>query len=299
MRRFALIPAVVLAFGGSPALADNGGTGAPADTIATGKSGGLGVGAGAAPRAHLFAAAKAKRPRISVRFAEPGVSSVIARVEVLRGSRVVARISLGRVRVGRTVRVRWRGGALAAGHYVVRVHAHDRWGNQLRRSGRLTGKRTLVVHGTPSSSSPPPSVPVTASGVFPIAGPWSFGEGFGADRGDHSHQGQDIAAARGLPVVSPVAGVVASTDFQKGAAGYYVVVNGNDGRSFFFAHCQSGSFGVSAGQTVAAGTGLCRVGSTGRATGPHLHFEIWVGGWRVDGNSHPVDPLPQLRAWAG
>jgi murein DD-endopeptidase MepM/ murein hydrolase activator NlpD len=54
---------------------------------------------------------------------------------------------------------------------------------------------------------------------------------------------------------------------------------------------------VTAGTRIAAGGAICRVGHTGDATGPHLHFEIWVGGWRNKGG-HPVDPLAQLRAWA-
>jgi murein DD-endopeptidase MepM/ murein hydrolase activator NlpD len=134
--------------------------------------------------------------------------------------------------------------------------------------------------------------------VFPVAGPFTYGEGIGADRGDHRHEGQDLAAPAGTPVVAPLAGTVASVAYQRDGAGYYVVLNGTDGRSFFFAHCQKGSFGVSGGQVVTAGTQLCRVGSTGASSGPHLHFEIWVNGWRVSKKSAPIDPLPQLRAWA-
>jgi murein DD-endopeptidase MepM/ murein hydrolase activator NlpD len=52
---------------------------------------------------------------------------------------------------------------------------------------------------------------------------------------------------------------------------------------------------VREGQRVSTGQRLGDVGSTGDATGPHLHFEVWVGGWYTGG--HPIDPLPILRGW--
>lgn len=296
VRRLVLLSLLALGVGAAPAVADSGGAAAPSDTFDTSEAGGAVVGGGAAPVAHLSASLAARSPRIVVRFAERGVTSVQARVVVMRGTTVVAEIPLGWVDVGKDITVPWRDGALATGRYLVRVHAHDRWGHQLVRTGRTTGKRTLTVRAAPRRPASSPASP-PSSGVFPVAGPVTFGEGFGVDRGDHAHQGQDLAAAAGTPIVAPVGGVVASTDFQKAGAGYYVVLNATNGHSYFFAHCQKGSFAVSAGQTVSAGAALCRVGQTGRATGPHLHFEDWVGGWRVDARSHPVDPLAQLRAW--
>jgi murein DD-endopeptidase MepM/ murein hydrolase activator NlpD len=106
-----------------------------------------------------------------------------------------------------------------------------------------------------------------------------------------------MTAAAGTPVVAPLAGTVAFVAYQAGGAGHYVVLTAEDGRTMFFAHLQSGSVGVRAGQRVAAATTLGRVGSTGASSGPHLHFEIWIGGWRHQGG-RPIDPLPQLRAWA-
>jgi murein DD-endopeptidase MepM/ murein hydrolase activator NlpD len=100
-----------------------------------------------------------------------------------------------------------------------------------------------------------------------------------------------------VPVVAPEAGTVLYVDDQPSAAGWYVVLRAADGRDMFFAHCQAGSVAVAPAQSVAAGQPLCAVGQTGDATGPHLHFEIWVGGWRVNAASAPINPLADLLAW--
>jgi murein DD-endopeptidase MepM/ murein hydrolase activator NlpD len=50
---------------------------------------------------------------------------------------------------------------------------------------------------------------------------------------------------------------------------------------------------VTAGQQIAA------VGNSGASSGPHLHFEIWPDGWYSSKQSKPIDPLPDLLAWAG
>jgi murein DD-endopeptidase MepM/ murein hydrolase activator NlpD len=106
-------------------------------------------------------------------------------------------------------------------------------------------------------------------------------------------------AAAGTPVVAPYAGTISSTSFQSGGAGEYVVLDATDGRDYFFAHCLRHSTVVAEGAAVSAGQTLCSVGATGATSGaPHLHFEIWLVGWRVPGGA-PIDPLPELLAWAG
>ncbi len=140
----------------------------------------------------------------------------------------------------------------------------------------------------------------TSDHVFPVAGPFSLGgkdSRFGAGRPGHIHQGQDISAASGTPVVAPWPGTVRFVKFQAGGAGYYVVIAGDgEDRDYVFMHLLKGSTTVKPGDRVAMGQQFAAVGSTGSSSGAHLHFEIWVGGWYVKGGA-PVDPLPYLQAW--
>jgi murein DD-endopeptidase MepM/ murein hydrolase activator NlpD len=134
---------------------------------------------------------------------------------------------------------------------------------------------------------------------FPLSGPHDLGGAdarFGAGRKGHRHQGQDIVAAEGTPVVAPWAGLVEFVRFQKSGAGWYLVLDGDgEDRDYVFMHLRKGSILVAAGQRVSTGQPLAQVGNTGSSSGPHLHFEIWVGGW-YDGGK-PVDPLPLLQQW--
>jgi murein DD-endopeptidase MepM/ murein hydrolase activator NlpD len=63
-------------------------------------------------------------------------------------------------------------------------------------------------------------------------------------------------------------------------------------------HLQAGSIAVTKGAAVAAGQRVGAVGSTGASSGPHLHFEIWIGGWWASKASTPIDPYAELLAWA-
>ena len=98
--------------------------------------------------------------------------------------------------------------------------------------------------------------------------------------------------------MAPRPGFVSWRAFQKDGAGHYVVLRGDDGRDYVFMHMVDGSVLVQKGQAVAAGQQLGAVGSTGRSDGPHLHFEIWPDGWYSSKTSKPIDPLPDLLAWA-
>jgi biotin carboxyl carrier protein len=250
-------------------------------------------------------------PRLAVRVDQRGVTRVTARVAFrpVHGNGTVVVVALGRIRTGVLLHPAWPSAVvLEPGRYLVSLHATGPAGGRLLRRARASGKAPLTVKAKPAAPAPTPT-PVTppvvapaasTAGVFPVVGPHTFGGAdgrFGAGRPGHTHQGQDVVAAEGLPVVAPLAGTIVARDYQASAAGYYLTMDAVDGRSFFFAHCQQDTFAVTIGQAVTAGQQLCRVGHTGDASGPHLHFEIWTGGWRRDKSSTPVDPLAQLEAW--
>ncbi|HEX4467365.1 MAG TPA: M23 family metallopeptidase [Solirubrobacteraceae bacterium] len=253
-------------------------------------------------------------PRVTVRIDEPHVSAVYATVAIndlsTRKPAVVA--NLGLVRTARAYTVRWpRAASLKAGTYHVSVSAHDRQHHSLTRSAHSSGVSTLTVAAP--AAAPAPAPPVTAlepgvptpaqtvgdGAVFPVAGTHNFGgpeNRFGAARSGHIHEGQDVLTAEGTPVVAPLAGTITSTNFQAAGAGYYAVEHTLIGFDFVFAHCKAASLAVAKGQAVTAGQPLCLAGQTGDATAPHLHFEMWVGGWYAPGG-HTIDPLAYLEAW--
>jgi murein DD-endopeptidase MepM/ murein hydrolase activator NlpD len=194
---------------------------------------------------------------------------------------VVATIDLGERAPGVVHSLPFRGteaGTLPQGRYLLRIS-----GRKLRAapSASRTAELEFFQHR------------------FPLVGDFSFGgedSRFGAGRKGHIHQGQDMSAAEGTPVVAPRGGVIEAVQYQAGGAGHYVVLDGEgEDRDYVFMHLRTGSIPVEEGQRVRTGQLVGEVGSTGSSSGPHLHFEVWVGGWYAGGE--PIDPLPLLRAW--
>ena len=132
----------------------------------------------------------------------------------------------------------------------------------------------------------------TVPPAFPVVGKHDFGtseNGFGGGRG---HQGQDLLAACGTPVVAARAGEVTVTRWHA-AAGNFAVVEAHNGTNHVYMHLR-GPARVAVGDRVEAGHRIGAVGQTGRASTCHLHFELWTApGWYEGGE--PVDPVPLLR----
>ncbi len=134
--------------------------------------------------------------------------------------------------------------------------------------------------------------------AFPIVGRHEFSLGagrFGAGRSGHTHQGQDVMAACGTPLVAARGGRVQYSGYQY-AAGNYVVIDGKGTpNDFMYAHLAEPS-PLHTGDTVRTGQPIGVVGETGDAQGCHLHFEMWSApGWYEGGS--PFDPLAELEKW--
>jgi murein DD-endopeptidase MepM/ murein hydrolase activator NlpD len=128
--------------------------------------------------------------------------------------------------------------------------------------------------------------------IWPVAGETTDGFGgrsnpFGGSSLEF-HSGQDIRAERGTPVVAAATGTVLSAGWQNGY-GQMIEVSHGGGLTTRYAHLSK--IEVAAGQAIARGDVLGRVGSTGRSTGPHLHYEV-----RIDGES--VNPRAYLPGMA-
>jgi murein DD-endopeptidase MepM/ murein hydrolase activator NlpD len=122
---------------------------------------------------------------------------------------------------------------------------------------------------------PPPSSPLNFA--LPISAP--VGDGFGP-RGDAMHTGLDFPAPRGAPVAAAGRGCVSSAGYDAGGYGNLVVIQHRAGMTSWYAHLSRIS--VRPGTCVVAGNRIGRVGASGRATGPHLHFELRLRGAAVD-----------------
>lgn len=130
---------------------------------------------------------------------------------------------------------------------------------------------------------------------FPILGSFRFGTGAASFGGGRGHQGTDVFAKCGTPLVAARGGKVQYAGYHS-RAGYYLVINGDNGDHAYM-HLRDPAL-VKTGDVVQTGQPLGFVGDSGRAFGCHLHFEIWTEpGWYKGGS--PVDPLPTLKAWAG
>ena len=143
---------------------------------------------------------------------------------------------------------------------------------------------------------------LTAGGyVFPVYGPHSFSDTFGAFRGDvpgNWHHGDDIFAPLGAPILACADGAIFSVGWNN-VGGNRLWLRDGEGNEFYYAHLSAYSPAARNGNRVKAGEVIGFVGNTGDAEGTpyHLHFEIHPVGYLALGYDGAVDPTPYLLAW--
>lgn len=143
----------------------------------------------------------------------------------------------------------------------------------LERSTSLARRRMSELERTPS--------------IVPARGRYSSGFGWRLHPilGTYAmHEGQDISGSEGIPVMATASGKVIEQEYSSTFGNYVVVAHGG-GISTLYAHLSA--FRCQIGKSVHRGEVIGLLGNTGRSTGPHVHYEVHIGG-------RPVDPLPWI-----
>jgi len=159
-------------------------------------------------------------------------------------------------------------------------------------AARAANRPVPAATATRAASAPAAAAPVVHRGggmVCPVAGPHSFIDSWGYPRsGGRRHQGVDMMARTGVPVVAPVSGTVSHRGNSIGGLSFHL--SGDDGHYYYGTHLSR----YGAAGRVSAGTVIGYVGDTGNARGmPHLHFEIHPN------HGAAVNPYPATRAACG
>ncbi len=218
--------------------------------------------------------------RVQISFAIDAAGPLALRVDVVREAtrRPVVTLVAPVVAPATVQRVEWDGrtgaGAVAPnGRYRMRVVAAD-------GTARNAGRVELRSHIYPIRGRHADRGPVGRFGV--------------GRNGGRTHEGFDVDAACGVPIVAARGGVVRRAEHDPALYGNLVIIRGErTRRDYWYAHLLR-SPRLRVGDRVATGQRIGSIGATGnaRTIGCHLHFEI-----RSDGR--PIDPAPELRAWDG
>jgi len=161
---------------------------------------------------------------------------------------------------------------------VLVIREHHRIKKKVTQSNRNVSANSRLPQTT-SKTVPPPSN--NAQFTLPVQGYISSTVGLRYDPIDgvlRNHKGVDIAISEGTPVKPVAAGIVTYSGYR-GGYGNIVIVEHGGGMTTIYAH---NSVNLSAsGERVDENTTIALTGSTGRSTGPHLHFEAWLDGQNI------------------
>jgi len=287
----------LIAISASPAAAGTGGAGSPASSPPPpGSSSGAAVAEPSAGAITLLAAETRPRKSFYFGFRYPRLSFTLGsdqpendvRIDVVNGSGEIVR-TFYRENLAPNVayNVRWDGTTSEGkparnGKYSFRISPQT----PAPAARKATAKTTLALGFT------------LYGYTFPILGGHDYGGAmgrFGAGRSGHTHQGQDVMASCGTPLVAARGGKVQFAGWDDGGGNYIVIDGKGTANDFVYMHMVEPAL-LKEGETVRTGQPIGFVGTTGSSSGCHLHFEIWSGpGWYEGGS--PFDPLLELKKW--
>lgn len=234
----------------------------------------------------------ARRPRLDF-VVSGGRAKNDLRIDIVNasGSVLASRTRLG-VERGTSQKVTWNGRSgrrpAPSGRYRFVVRSID--GTAAVLSKGLTRARARASR----TRAPDPLGFRLYGYVFPVRAGHSFGDGIGSGRG---HQGLDIMAGCGTTLIAARGGTVYYNAYQAGGAGNYLVINlaGTRKESHVYMHLLKPS-PLKVGSKVKTGQKIGVVGSTGRSSACHLHFEHWSSpGWYQGGTF--LDPTGPVKRW--
>ena len=154
-------------------------------------------------------------------------------------------------------------------------------------STSLTIGQTIVIPGGRPPAPPAAAVARTAP-VSPITAPgssstrllWPTDARRITQYYTWRHGGVDIAGPSGTTIYAAEEGIIEVAGWNRGGYGYYIIIDHGGGLKTLYAH--NSKLQVAAGDRVERGQRIANVGSTGRSTGPHLHFEVRLRGGRTN-----------------
>lgn len=232
---------------------------------------------------------RAARTQAMIRFVRLGDTDAIDRYEALVEDLTVEKAALARATEARKGAVaKLRAEQAAAQRELSRLQEIQRKAEAERQRREAASRSSRSAPRPAAAAGGTARVIGSGNWICPVQGPRSFTNDWGFPRsGGRRHQGTDIMAPRGTPVVASVAGTVRHHNSGLGGLSYYL--SGRDGNTYFGTHLS----GYAASGSVQAGTVVGYVGNSGNASGgsPHLHFEIHPGG------GGPTNPYPTLRQY--
>ena len=160
----------------------------------------------------------------------------------------------------------------------------------------VTAGQSLIMPGASGGAMPKPKA-VSGSGAYVAPGYWKWpvgGDNYVSQYFWSGHHAIDIAAPYGTQVFAAASGTVVFAGWRSYEQGGNVIWVMNGAR-LYSTYNHLSAWHVKSGQKISAGQWIGNIGTSGMATGPHLHFEVWLGWpWALGTNSDAVNPCGYL-----